>query len=147
MPHFGLIDENLPEKEQYLLRARLHIRGGIIRIRRGENEDGMAALYDAFIHSLYWFYLSDEKLKPLLTDQRGNFESEEKLYAILLRNGKVNGNFRLEQFMGLLDMALTNKLENFNFDSFFRNFEDLMTQLKIMPFDEKDLPKGPSITL
>jgi hypothetical protein len=147
MPHFGLIDENLPEKEQYLLRARLHIRGGIIRIRRGDNEDGIAALYDAFIHSLYWFYLSDEKLRPLLTNEKGNYESEEELYTILLKNGKINGNFRLEQFKELLDKALTKKLENFNFESFFKNFEDLMTQLKIMPFNESDLPKGPSITL
>jgi hypothetical protein len=147
MPHFGLIDENLPEKDQYLLRARLHIRGGKIRIRRGDIADGIAALYDAFIHSLYWFYLSDEEIKPLLRDERGNYKSEENLYAILLKKGKVNGKFRLEQFMGFLDKALINKLENFNFESFFINFEDLMTQLKIMPFNESDLPKGPSITL
>jgi len=41
MPHFGLINEKLSENEQYLMRARLHIRGGKIRLKLKQFSDGI----------------------------------------------------------------------------------------------------------
>ena len=101
MPHFGLIDEELPEIEQCLLRARLHIRGGKIRIEKGEISAGIAALYDAFIFSLYWYFLSDEMLKSYLFNGDGTYNDEEMLYLILLSHGRIDGTFDLTTFIKL----------------------------------------------
>ena len=86
MPHFGLIDEKLPEVEKCLLRARLHIRGGIIRLKNGEISAGVAALYDAFIYSLYWYFLSDNTLASLVFNERGKYKDEKTLYLILYQS-------------------------------------------------------------
>ena len=147
MPHFGLIDENLPEIEQYLLRARLHIRGGKIRIKKGEFSAGIAALYDAFIFSLYWYFISDKLLKPFLTNGDGTFNDEEVLYAILLSYGKIDGTFDLSRFLKLTVKAIDNELKEFKDDAFMEDFDRLMEQLAVLPYNENPLPQEQPITL
>ncbi|MFX0040925.1 MAG: hypothetical protein ACFFCY_13685 [Promethearchaeota archaeon] len=146
MPHFGLIDEKLPEMEQCLLRARLHIRGGKKRIKKGEFSAGVAALYDAFIFSLYWYFLSDDMLKPLLFNGDGTYNDEEILYLILLSYGKIDGTFDLKGFLKLTIKAINNELNEVN-DTFMQDFDSLMEQLKVLPYNENRLPQEQSITL
>ncbi|MFW9820366.1 MAG: hypothetical protein ACFFE5_12215 [Candidatus Thorarchaeota archaeon] len=139
MPHFGLVDEKLPEIEQYLLRARLHIRSGKKRIEKGETSAGVAALYDAFIFSLYWYFLSDEMLKPFLFNGDGTYNDEELLYHILLIYGRINGTFNFERFLKLTVKAINNELDEINYDNFIEDFDALMEQLNVVPFDENTL--------
>jgi hypothetical protein len=146
MPHFGLIDEKLPEIEQCLLRARIHIRGGKERIKKGEISAGIAALYDAFIFSLYWYFLSDDMLKPLLFNGDGTYNDEEILYLILLSCGKIDGTFDLKGFLKLTIKAINNELNEVN-DTFIQEFDSLMEQLKVLPYNENRLPQEQSITL
>ncbi|MFX0030027.1 MAG: hypothetical protein ACFE8B_12515 [Candidatus Hermodarchaeota archaeon] len=147
MPHFGLIDKKLPEIEQYLLRARLHIRGGKIRIEKGEISAGLAALYDAFIFALYWYFLSDEMLKPLLYNGDSAYKDEEILYLILLSYGRIDGSFDYERFLKLTVKALNTELDEIKYDSFINDFDSLMEQLQIIPYNENLLPQEQPITL
>jgi hypothetical protein len=147
MPHFGLIDEELPEIEQCLLRARLHIRGGKKRIKKGEFSAGIAALYDAFIFSLYWYFLSDKLLKPFLTNGDGTYNDEEILYSILLTYGRIDGTFDFKRFLRLTVKAIDNELKEFNDDTFMEDFDWLMEQLKVLPYNEAAIPQEQPITL
>ncbi len=107
-----MIDENLSEVEKLLLEARLHIRGGNIRIKLNRINDGIAALYDALIHALYWFFLKDNELKPLLCDNHGNYKNEDRLFNILKGLGKVEGGFNIKSFLKLSDRALNNEVKD-----------------------------------
>jgi hypothetical protein len=147
MPHSGLIDENLPEIEQYLLRARLHIRGGMVRLEHGEISAGIAALYDALTYSLYWYYLTNDNLKPLLFIEDGKYRDEITLFSILLSDGIIDGKFSIREFNTLLEKALNIDLMEFNIYPFIQDFNHLMAQLKIIPFDESSLPKAESIPI
>jgi len=147
MPHFGLIDENLSEIEKLLLRARLHVRGGKIRIKLNRVSDGIAALYDAMIHAFYWFFLKDDELKPLLCDNHGNYKDEDHLYNILISLGKINRGFNMKTFLKLSEMALNNEVNDYDYKELLKNYNHLMEQLGVIPYDEEKLPKGTPITL
>ncbi|MFX1553753.1 MAG: hypothetical protein ACFFBV_07475 [Promethearchaeota archaeon] len=147
MPHFGLIDENLPKIEQCLLRARLHINAGKKRIEEGEISAGIAALYDALIFSLYWYFLSDKMLKPLLFNGNGTYEDEEILYSILLIYGRIDETFDFKRFLKLTVKAINNELKEFKDDTFIKDFDSLMEQLKVLPYNENTIPQEQLLTL
>ncbi len=147
MPHFGLIDENLPELTKFLLRARLHVRGGKIRLERKRINDGIAALYDALIYALYWFFLKDDELEPLLYDTYGKYKDELDLYKILIALGKVDREFNIKSFIKLSESALNKEVKYFDQVQILLNYDHLMEQLGILPFDEELLPKGVPTTL
>jgi hypothetical protein len=147
MPHFGLIDECLPEAEQYLMRARLHIKGGKIRLQRNEFSSGIAALYDAFIFSLYWFFLSDPLLKPLLFNGDGSYKDESLLYSILLNRNKIDGSFDFKEFASISIRAIYSNLVNPPEKKLLDQFDHLLEELTIIPYDANLLPKEEAITL
>ncbi|MHA2393906.1 MAG: hypothetical protein ACXAEX_18395 [Promethearchaeota archaeon] len=147
MPHFGLIDEKLQEKEKYLLRARLHVRGGKIRLNRGEISAGIAALYDAFIHALYWFFLSKDHLKSSLYENHGIFREEKELYDFLVNRGDLDGKFKIQKFLKVSEDALNSDLKKFQDYELLNEFDSLMEQLEVLPYDENLLPQIDSITL
>lgn len=147
MPHFGLIDEDLQEEEKYLLRARLHLRGGKIRLNRGKISAGIAALYDAFIHALYWYFLSKDHLKSYLYDINGFIREEGELYDFLVRYGEIDGKFPIQKFMRISEDALNLDLINFEEFELLEEFEDLMNQLAVLPYDEDLFPLVDSVTL
>ncbi|MHA1915949.1 MAG: hypothetical protein ACW986_09515 [Promethearchaeota archaeon] len=147
MPHFGLIDESLSLEEQYLMRARLHIKGGKIRLQRKEFSAGIAALYDAFCFALYWVFLSDPTLKPLLFYEDRSYEDEDVLYSMLEKYGKVDGTFDIQSFTRVTIQGLEGKLLTTPEEKLLIQFDHLMEQLKVTPYDDTLLPKEHAITL
>ncbi|MFX1476511.1 MAG: hypothetical protein ACFFCI_00135 [Promethearchaeota archaeon] len=147
MPHFGLIDESLPEKDKYLLRARLHIRGGKIRLCRGDFSGGIAALYDAIIYSLYWFFLSNKQLESFLYDEHGKYKHEKDLYLYLIELGFIDGKFNMEKFSDITEEALNTELVQFKANDLLEEYECFIEQLKILPYDENILPIDKPVTL
>jgi hypothetical protein len=147
MPHFGLIDEKLPEIEQFLLRAIHYINIGKKRIKKGEISTGVTTLYDGFIFSLYWYFLSDEMLKPLLFNNDDTYNDEEILYLILLSHGRIDGKFNLNRFIKLTIKAINNELNEFKYDTFIQDFDSLMKQLKVIPYKEEKLAQEQPISV
>lgn len=139
MPHFGLIDDNLPEEEQLLIRARLHIRGGKIRFNRGNISDGIAALYDALVSALQWYAIKN--------DYDIGLGDEKQIFDLLIKSNVLDRKFNFGKFENLLEKSFESELESLKNDSILEEFYSLMVQIGVMPFNDEDLPEGEPITL
>ena len=69
------------------------------------------------------------------------------LYKILLALGKIGGEFKIKSFLKLNEIALNNEVKDFDYSEILRNYNYLMEQLGVVPFDEELLPKGVPTTL
>ena len=150
MPHFGLIDDSLQLEDASLLRARLHVRGGRIRLEEGRMEDGVAALYDAVVYAMLRFFDSDELRKDLQIDDGDDLNDDRTLFVILKKSKIIDSSVGLVDFEYLfqkMDDAIEDHLTDFDQHQFMYRFNRIMTTLEAIPFDESDLPEGPAITL
>ncbi|MFW9785186.1 MAG: hypothetical protein ACFFFB_23095 [Candidatus Heimdallarchaeota archaeon] len=147
MPHFGFIDKKLPGIEQCLLRARLNIIKGKKKIKNREFSTGIVELYDGFVFSLYWYFLSDKMLKPLLFNRDGSYKDEEILYQLLLLHGRIDGTFDFGTFLGLTVKAINNELKEFKYETLIKAFDSLMVELQVLPYKKKNLAQEQAIFL
>ena len=154
MPHFGLIEPGIPEDEEALIRSRLHWKAGLIRLSRGMIADGIAVLYDALSTAMLRFVLSPDLKKELfLTDDDFpdlNLDDDLALFGILRRSGIIDDTYTSNDFEDISDTAynaIDGKLNDFNEDMYVSKIENLLTELRILPFEESELPQGESITL
>jgi len=142
MPHDGLMDEKaLGPGMGSLMRARLHIRGGKRRLRQGKIAAGIVTLYDALEGAMQWYISSPERRGGLLIKDSDNLNDEKSVYSILHRSGIIDGSFDYEEFDMLVERALAEEISDYDYSQILREFETLMTQLRVMPFDEQELPK------
>jgi hypothetical protein len=141
MPHFGLMDEDaLGPIEGPLMRAKLHIRGAIRRMRQGKTSLAIITLYDALVSALYWYINAPEKKKNLQIREDDNLKDDKTIFNVLKRSGVLDGEFDYETFDALVTKALTQELPAGDYSDVFKGIESVMTQLGIMPFDESKLP-------
>ncbi|MGO9612138.1 MAG: hypothetical protein ACLPX5_03795 [Dissulfurispiraceae bacterium] len=142
MPHDGLMDEKALGPEMgSLMRARLHIRGGKRRLRQGKIAAGIVTLYDALEGAMQWYMSSPERRGGLLIKDSDNLNDEKSVYSILHRSGRIDGSFDYEEFDLLVERALSEEIFDYDYSQVLKEFETLMTQLGVMPFDEQELPK------
>ena len=153
MPHFGLIEPGIPEDEEALIRSRLHWKAGLIRLSRGMIADGIAVLYDALSSAMLRFVLSPDLKKELyLTDDdfsNLNLDDYLALFSILRRSGIIDDTYASNDFEDISAIAynaIDGKLNDFNEVMYVSKIEHLLTQLRILPFEESELPQGESIT-
>jgi hypothetical protein len=150
MPHFGLVDDTLQQEEASLLRARLHVRGVRIRLSEGRKEDGVAALYDAMLSAMLTFFDSKESRTKLQIDNEVDFNDDRALFIILQKSGIIHPSISLEDFDYLyqkMDEAIEEELTDFDEEQLISGFERIMTNLEVIPFDERELPEGEPVTL
>jgi len=141
MPHFGLMDEkNMPPTEAALLRARLHIRGGVRRIRQGKTAVGLATLYDAVLSGMRWRILSSPLKDGFGNDIAEQLENERVVVALMRKAGVLDGAFDWSRFQELVDRALGEENVVVDRERLLAEVERLMTRLGVMPFDESELP-------
>ena len=96
MPHFGLMDEyKMEPHEAALMRARLHIRSGMRRLRQGKLREGLLTLYDSLYSGMRFYILSPEN-KDRFDGAEGIQRTEEMALYELLRSAGVRG--RLVRF-------------------------------------------------
>ena len=77
----------------------------------------------------------------------GTYNDEEVLYSILLSYGRIDGSFDFKRFLKLTVKAINNELQEFKDDTFMKDFDWLMEQLKVLPYNENMLPQEQPITL
>ena len=141
MPHFGLMDEEaLGPIEAPLMRARLHIRGGKRRLRQGKISDGLITLYDAFNSALQWYVALPERREKLSIKGRDELIDEAVVYSAMISSGLLDGSFDYSKFDALVEKALKQQMPDYNYKDILQGLEWVMTQLGVMPFDEKALP-------
>ena len=141
MPHFGLMDEYaLGPVEGPLMRARLHIRGGKRRLRQGKISAGIVTLYDALCSALEWYIAVPERRKGLKIKESDNLKDDKTLFTILNNSGVLDGSFDYEAFNELVEKAMLQEMQDYDYREILRSIEHIMGQLGVMPFDENRLP-------
>ena len=140
MPHFGLMDaEALGPEQAALQRARLHLRGGRRRLRQGKISAGVATLSDALSFAMEWFCASPER-RSRVRGTREEFLDDRALYAALVRAAVLDGTFDFDRFDLVLDRALATELPAAEAAGILEGVASVLTQLGVLPFDERELP-------
>ena len=141
MPHFGLMDESsLGPVEALLMRARLHVRCGRRRLREGKVSLGIVTLEDAISSGMQW-YLARQKAEGGPDMQEAESTHDDRtMHTLLTRSGVLDGSFDYDSFNGLLEKALEDELQSFDYRDTLQSIEALLHQLGILPFDESKLP-------
>ena len=141
MPHFGLMDERaLGPVEGPFQRARLHIRGGKRRLREGKISAGIVTLYDALLSAMEAYVNSTENRKRIVLKAGDDLSNDKIVYAVLVRSGILDGAFDFEAFSRLTDTALHEEMPGYDYRDVLKGIEQVMVQLRVMPFDESKLP-------
>ncbi len=139
MPHFGLMDFTALSPEDVAFhRARLHVRSGRRLAGQGDIAAGLVTLFDALYHALKWYYLTalDHGLNAESVDNL----DDAALYTLLVRAGVIRSQFDYSTFCIIVDAVLDSEPPSLDFSEFFKGYDEVMTQLGIMPFDESLLP-------
>ncbi|MGY5880244.1 MAG: hypothetical protein RTV31_08335 [Candidatus Thorarchaeota archaeon] len=134
IPHTGTIDETLDGEQELLMRARLHVRGGLDRFSQGMRVDAIAALYDAISSAMQRFVLLDGVIHDLIIND-DDVSDDQALFRVLLRSGVFDEVTTQEDydFIGqTLEDAFENQLETFDETSFLEISESLLIQLGII---------------
>lgn len=142
MPHFGLIDEDkLGPDQSLLMRARLHIRGGRLRLQENKISLGIITLYDALCSALEWYISEPHNVKRLGIATDDLIKDEECIVNFLKRAEVLDDTFDFDEFNALVERALYEEITDVNWESLIRNIESIMTLLGVMPYDESLLPR------
>jgi len=144
MPHFGLMTpENMTEDESVFIRARLHIRGAKRRLREGKVSLGFVTLYDALISGMRYWVLSPDLKNHIKVKDLDDITDDVNLFQILKRSNVINDPISLSDFkliQNIMEEALTKELKLNQIEKYLEKFKMIMLQLKILPFNELDLP-------
>jgi predicted DNA-binding protein (UPF0278 family) len=123
-----------------LQRAKLHIRGGRRRLRQGRISAGIVTLSDALAYAMQWYVLSPWRREALKVEEEEKLFDDKTAYRVLVRSGVLDGSFDYLEFDRLVDRALAEEIEGFDYGGTLRGVEKVMEQLGVMPFDESELP-------
>jgi len=141
MPHFGLMNEDaLGPVQGPLQRAMLHIRGGRRRLRQGKISAGIVTFYDALSSAMQWYLALPARRSKLVLVRGEDLLDDRTAYAVLVRDGVLDGRFDFAAFDRLTEHALLNEMPGYDYRAVLKGVEAVMEQLGVMPFDETDLP-------
>ncbi len=141
MPHFGLMNEReLGPVKGPLLRARLHFRCGERRLREGKIAAGIVTLYDALEGAMRSYIENPDHRVHLALQQGEDLVKERVLYAALVRSRVLDGAFDFDEFDRLTERALNEEMPGYEYHKLLVDFDNVMVQLGVIPFDETSLP-------
>ncbi|MBF0558719.1 MAG: hypothetical protein HQL08_08065 [Nitrospirae bacterium] len=133
-------DELGPEAAA-LQQAKLHIRGGKRRLKQGKTAAGIVTLYDALSSAFEWYILSPGRRASLRFNAEDDLNSDKTVYNVLVRSGVLDRAFDYDDFDRLVERSLHQDLSDYDYSGMLEQIESVMTQLGVMPFDERDLPR------
>ena len=134
MPHTGVIDETLEGEKELLMRARLHVAGGLNRFSEGTIADAIAAVYDAISSAMQRYVILDGVDHHLIRNENEDISKDEILFRVLLKSGIFDDTTTQEDFDFIeqtLNDAFDNQLETFDETSFLEISFSILNQLGI----------------
>ncbi len=141
MPHAGLMNAyELGPEAAALQQAKLHIRGGRRRLTQGKIAEGIVTLYDALSSAMQWYILSPARRALLRITDDDDLNNDRTVFDILTSSGVLDGTFDYEAFDLVVERALRESLPDYDYSPLVEGIESVMTQLRVMPFDENSLP-------
>jgi hypothetical protein len=150
MPHFGLIGDGMAPDAEALLRAKLHMRGGDIRLERGEIADAIASYYDAFSTAMLRFYLSDSLRKENNLPKLQDITDDHAVFLALKGCRVIDDSFsdvNFHQTENLLSAAFEGWVEDYDYKSVIDTLVTVMCQLNVLPISPGELPEENAVTL
>lgn len=145
-PHFGLMDESrMTPDEAALMRAKLHWRCGVRRVREDKTSAGIATLYDALLSGMRWYILT-ELAENIENFSAENLENERYVFSLLRKKGVIDSALDTAKVQDIVDQALMEEDVRSDQDWFLNELEKFLTHLNILPFDESALPPEDSAT-
>lgn len=142
--------DEMNSADALFLRAKMHVRGGKRRLSQNKIPAAIASLHDAFLSAMQRFFVSSE-LKKLhkIPENEIDLYDEKILFPVLKESGIIDDTFTKGDFQYLLliiDEALVQETKNYDHDSYFGKYDNIMTQLGVLPFSEKELPPEDPLT-
>ena len=139
-PHFGLMDPStMTMEDAMLMRAKLHWRCGTRRMQQNKTSAGLTTLYDAFLSGMRWYILSHLE-NEIDGDKEEKLENERFVFAMLRKEGIIDGSLDLNLIEESVDKALMDKDVQEDQDTVMSQMEGFLTRIGILPFDESKLP-------
>jgi hypothetical protein len=92
------------------------------------------------VSAMKWYVASPERREKLQINDRESLNDDKVIYSILRRSGKLDNSLDYDAFNTLVEKALAQEMADYDYTEFLKNFESVMTQLGVMPFDESKLP-------
>jgi hypothetical protein len=140
MPFLGQTDNNVSCAEEVMfMRARLHILTGRRRLREGKISLGIVTLYDSLYSAMQWYFACPDHRDKLITISSDNLNDDSVLFNILVRSGIITSEFDYAAFSEFVDAALYKNMSDFNYSCILMDIESLMTQLGVIPIDDREL--------
>jgi predicted DNA-binding protein (UPF0278 family) len=133
-------EQALGPLEGPLRRAKLHIRSGKRRLRQEKIAAGIATLYDALNAAMQWYIALPERRRRLRITEGENLNDDRTVYRVLVRSGVLDGRFDFEAFDLVLERALAEEMQGYDYREVLAGIESVMAQLGVLPFDEAELP-------
>ncbi|MCB2184719.1 MAG: hypothetical protein KQH63_22060 [Desulfobulbaceae bacterium] len=139
-PHFGLMDETkMTTKEALLMRAKLHWRCGVRRIRENKISSGLVTSYDALLSAMRW-YIFLNLYDEAGVDAEEKIENERFVFCLLRRCGVLDSSFDLQFIEKIIDKALMEEDVGNDGEMIMAEFQEFLTGIGVLPFDESELP-------
>jgi hypothetical protein len=132
LPHAEVIDESLEGIAMLLERVRLHVKGGMQRLKRGEEADAVAALYDAISSAMQRYTYPELANWIIVEDVDADLSDDHTLFQVLRKSGIINDAVLESDFSYIeetLDDALEDRLSDFDKEKFLDITNRLLTQL------------------
>ncbi|MCF8057194.1 MAG: hypothetical protein K9K37_11235 [Desulfocapsa sp.] len=129
----------MSKEDAFLLRAKLHWRCGIRRVKENKTSSGIATIYDAMLSSMRWHILENLR-NEAGKDVEEDVENERFVFFLLRKAGLLPKSFNLSFIEDIVDKALMEEDVESEKDEFVRQAEAVMTKLAVLPFDESALP-------
>lgn len=101
---------------------------------------GLITLYDALISAMEWYFALPERRKTLAIRKDDDVRDDRVMYRILTESAVLDGRFDYGAFDALVTEALQHEMPSLEHGRILSDVESVMTQLGVMPFDEKALP-------
>ena len=140
MPHYDLVDATqMTEKDAALMCARLHPRGGKLRLQEGLTAAALAALYDALLFGMH-FYIAGSGRCEGINISSNDLWDYPALYYKLAKAGVFDDPYAFNCLSLIVERALWQESFSFDVDSTFIEIERMLTKLGVIPFNESALP-------
>jgi hypothetical protein len=134
MPHTGVIDDSLKGEQALLMRARLHLKGGLDRLENELEEDAVAALFDAISSAMQRFTFPGISNQTLIIKKGEDISDDRTLFEVLRRSGIIDSSVTDEDYTYIeatLDNALEYRLSNFDRYKFLNITYRLLEQMSV----------------
>jgi hypothetical protein len=140
-PHFGLMDETgMSREEALLMRAKLHWRAGVRRMRVKKIPAGLTTLYDALLSAMRWYILLNRR-DDLGDDAGEQLENERYVFSLLRKAGVLDGSIDIHGIEVIVDRALMgDEVDREDQEKVLAQFGEILTRIGILPFDQLELP-------